>query len=119
MAEPWFDPVHFGAMYGSIGGGICGALGALIGTCGGILAPRGKGKTLVLGLMYLTVALGVAQLLFGIYALCAGQPWAIWYGPVLCGFIATVVVTPLIPMFRMRYRQAEERRIEAEALRNG
>ena len=59
----------------------------------------------------------IVQLILGLYALLAGQPYGIWYGPLLCGTIYTTVVGGLIPAVRLRYRQAEERRLEAEALR--
>lgn len=118
MSEPWFDPNTFGAWYGAIAGGVGGAMGALIGTLGGTLAPRGIGRRWILGIMYFMVVAGVLQLVFGAYAWMAGQPYGIWYGPLLCGFIFTVVVGPLIPVLGQRYRQAEERRIAAAALRS-
>ncbi len=117
MADPWFDPLRFGIWYGALGGGaggLCGVLGALT----GLLAPRGIGRTWMLGAFYLMTALGIGQLIFGMYAYLAGQPWGIWYGPVLCGGILTAVMGSLTPMVRYQYRRAEERRLEAEALRN-
>ena len=117
MVEPWFEPNHFGALYGSIAGGVGGSLGGILGALAGIFVPRGIGRSWILGAMYVFVAIGVAQLLFGTYAWIAGQPWGIWYGPLLCGFIYTAVIGPMIPMMKMRYRQAEERRMEAAALR--
>jgi hypothetical protein len=117
MAEPWFDPNAFGGWYGGIVGGVGGSLGGLLGALAGSLAPRGVGRTWIIGAMYVLAAFGVSQLAFGAYAWLAGQPYGIWYGPVLCGVIFTTVVGGLIPMTKMRYRQAEERRIEAAALR--
>jgi hypothetical protein len=118
MAEPWFDPSQFGAWYGTIAGGVGGTLGGVVGGLAGMLAPRGIGRRWILGLMYAIVALGLAQLSFGVYALLAGQPWGIWYGLVLCGSIYTVVLGALIPIVRLRYREAENRRVEAEGLRS-
>ena len=117
MAEPWFDPNTFGAWFGTIAGGGLGTLGGLLGAAAGILAPRGKAKAVIVGAWYLTIAFGVAVLLFGVYALVVGQPWGIWYGPVLCGTIITIVMGGLLPVIRMRYRAAEQRRIDAEGLR--
>lgn len=117
MAEPWFDLNQFGAWYGSIAGGGGGTLCGIVGALGGTLAPRGIGRRWILGLMYGLVVAGIAQLTFGIYALAVGQPYGIWYGPVLGGTVMTLVVGVLIPVVRWRYREAEERRVEAEGLR--
>ncbi len=115
MSEPWFNPNTFGALYGAIGVG--GSLGGLLGAAAGILAPRGKCRTLILGAMVVLVAIGVVQLVLGIIALTSGQPYGIWYPMLLCGVIMTFVIGGLIPVVRMRYAQAEQRRIEAEAIR--
>jgi hypothetical protein len=117
MAEPWFDPNHFGAYYGAIVGG---GGGALIGVMGGVLgycASRGVARRWVLGGMYLVVALGLLQLGFGGYAWLQGQPYGIWYPPLMCGVVYAGVMGGLIPVIRARYREAEGRRLEAGALR--
>jgi hypothetical protein len=119
MTTPWFEPNHFGAWYGGLVGGVGGGLGGTIGALSGILVRPNVGRTFILTAMYLMFAAGVAQLAFGIYAICAGQPWGIWYGPILGGTIFTIVVGPLIPMIHILYRQAEQRRLEAEGLRKG
>lgn len=119
MAEPWFDPNHFGALYGSIAGGACGVLGGALGALTGILAPRGIGRPWILGGYYIALALGSASLIFGLYALAAGQPLHIWLWPFQVGAILLVVFGGLLPVVKARYRQAEERRFEAEALRKG
>ena len=46
-----------------------------------------------------------------------GQPYGIWYGPVLLGVIATAVIGGLMPMAHRAYRQADERRLQAEEFR--
>jgi hypothetical protein len=117
VAEPWFDPNTFGAWFGAIGGGIGGSLGGLWGALGGVLAPRGKGRAFILGFGWLMVVAGVVSLAFGLYALAVGQPYGIWYGPVLLGIIVTTVVGSLMPVVRLRYRQADERRLQAEDFR--
>ncbi len=118
MTQPWFHPMWFGALYGAIlgggGGTLIGVGGALV---GGILAPRAIGRRWVLGAMLCVVLLGLAQLAFGVFALVAGQPYAIWYPPMLCGVLYTIVVGVLIPVIRRRYAQAEARRMDAAALR--
>lgn len=118
MPEPWFDPNTFGAWYGSIAGGVGGTIGGLLGAAAGSLAPKGIGRSWILGAMTLMVTLGISQLAFGAYAWMVGQPYGIWYGPLLCGFIFTLVIGGLIPVVRQRYREAEERRIEAAGLRS-
>jgi hypothetical protein len=118
MSQPWFDQAMFGALYGAIVGGVGGTLGGLLGALGGWLAPQGKGRNWILGGMWAFVVFGLANLALGGYALYDGQPYAIWYGPLLGGVIFTVVVGSLIPVMRFRYKQAEERRLQAENFRN-
>lgn len=117
MAEPWFDPNTFGAWFGSIAGGGLGTLGGLLGALSGTLAPRGKAKGFILGAFYTLIGIGIALLAVGIYAYAVGQPWGIWYGPVLCGSIVTIVTGSLLPVIHMRYREAEQRRIDADGVR--
>lgn len=117
MSEPWYDPNMFGALFGSIVGGGGGSLAGILGALAGTLAPRGIGRPWILGAMWCFVAVGIALFGLGLYALLMGQPFGIWYGPLLSGVIFTIVVGCLIPVVRMRYRQAEERRLQAEGLR--
>jgi hypothetical protein len=119
MAAPWFDENVFGTWFGVIAGGGGGLLAGLVGAAAGVLAPRGKARGLVLGGMAALVALGLAFLALGLVALVGGQPYGIWYGPVLVGAIFTAVFAPLIPVARRAYTLAEERRLQAEALRRG
>jgi hypothetical protein len=116
MVNPWFDPNSFGAWFGVIGGGL-GGLAGLLGATAGMLAPRGLGKRFILTVWVGLIAIGVLMLLFGGYAWAVGQPWFIWYGPLLCGLILTVVMGSLFPMIAAGYRQAEHRRIDADGLR--
>lgn len=118
MATPWFDPNQFGALFGAIGGGVGGTLGGLLGAAAGMLAPKGKGRTLVLGGMFALIGVGLASLGFGVAALAMGQPYGIWYPPTLLGLIFAIVPGSLIPVVRTRYGEAESRRIEAEGLRS-
>jgi hypothetical protein len=117
MAEPWFELNAFGSWFGAIAGGGLGTIGGLLGAAAGILAPRGKAKQLIMGSWYLLIAIGIAFLLFGVYAIISGQPRGIWYGPLLCGAIVSIVMGCLLPVIRMRYREAEQRRIDADGLR--
>lgn len=117
MAEPWFDPNVFGPWFGAIGGGLGGTLGGIWGALVGTLAPRGRAKRLVVGLGWLILTAGVACLGLGLYALISGQPYAIWYPPFLIGILIPSVVGGLLPVVYLRYRQADERRLQAENFR--
>ena len=117
MAEPWFDPNTFGVWLGGLGGGVGGTLCGLWGAACGMLAPRGIGRTWILGFGWLMVAVGVGCLGFGLYALAMGQPWNIWLWPCHIGLIVSGVVGGLIPVIRKRYAEAESRRLQAEEFR--
>jgi hypothetical protein len=120
MAQPWFsDPNTFGALYGGIVGGVGGTLCGVLGGLAGSLAPKGKGRTWILGIWKAMIAFGGVNLLVGIAALASGQPYAIWYPFLLCGFILSVVMGALYPVLLRRYEEAEQRRIEAASFRQG
>jgi hypothetical protein len=116
--EAWWT-AQTAAWIGAIGGGGLGILGATLGVVGGKLAPRGKGKGFVLGTMTAIVILGTGALIAGIVALIQKQPYHVWYPLALEGGISVFVFGFLMPVMRMRYRQAEQRRIDAESLRRG
>lgn len=118
MSAPWFDPHTFGSLYGGIAGSTIGILGGCIGAAAGMWAPRGRHRRLVLGAMYAIVALGIIQLAAGAVALAAHQPYGIYYPLLLCGFISAVVVGAIIPVVRQRYREGEQRRLDAAAIRD-
>jgi hypothetical protein len=117
MAAPWFDELTFGIYAGAYGGGFGGALAGLWGAMVGVFAPRGKGRAVLIPIGWCFVAAGVLSLAFGLYALAAGQPYGIWYGPTLAGGIVTVVIGSLMPMVYKRYAEADARRLQAEEFR--
>ncbi len=117
MTEPWFDPIRFGALYGGVGGGLLGSLGGILGAAAGVLAPRGKGRGIILGAFTVLLAVGAGNLAIGLYALIARQPFGIWYPLLLIGGILTVVLGALRPVVRRRYEESEMRKMEAAALR--
>ncbi len=117
MSEPWFDPIRFGALYGGIAGGVLGSLGGILGAMAGTLAPKGKGRSFVLGAFTLMILIGAGHLLLGLYALANRQPYGIWYPLVLIGSILTIVMGSLRPVVRKRYQEAEARKMEAAAFR--
>lgn len=118
MAEPWFDPGWFGTLFGALAGGIGGSLLGVWGGLLGTFAWQGKHRALVLGGLYVFALVGLAFVGFGVLALAAGQPWGIWYGPLLLGLLFTVLVPMALGLGHRAYATAEKRRLQAEALRN-
>jgi hypothetical protein len=114
--EPWWTSVQAGWI-GGIGGSVLGLFGAALGTIGGICAPRGKCKGLVHVLIMLPLVAGLAALIVGLAALGLGQPYHVWYPLLIFGIVGTAVMGGLLPVFRARYREADQRRLEAEELR--
>ncbi len=117
MADPWWSQQAM-AWIGA-GGGILGALAGVHGALAGTLAPRGIGKVPVLAVHGLFLAVGIGSLGLGLVALVTGQPYRVWYPLLLIGLITTLVLGMLLPVVLMRYRQAEQRRLQAEQLRRG
>jgi hypothetical protein len=113
---PWWNG-QTSNWIGVIVGTSCGVLGGVIGTLAGIFAPRGKLKWLVFGSMVLALLAGVVSLAVGIVALCAQQPYAVWYPLILVGGILTLAPGGLTPVVYRAYRQAGARRLEAAELR--
>ncbi len=114
--EPWFSP-EFGNNLGAYAGSGIGVLGGLLGGLCGVLVPRGKGKNVVLPLMLAFAVLGVLLLLTGIIAVVLSQPFTVYFTFLLLGFVLTTVFGTLTPVMHKLYRAAEERQMEADALR--
>ncbi len=113
---PWFSE-HTGILLGSFGGAGLGALGAILGVTAGILLPQGRGRTWLLGTVLSVTTLGVLCFLTGLLALWQDQPYAVWFPLLLLGGLAGGVFGGLYPTFKCRLREAEQRRLEADALR--
>ncbi len=116
QASPWFT--NYG-LAGAILGGGAGILGGVYGSLLGVCGPRGWAKTVVLGLNWVAVLLGLGLLGAGLVALGTGQPYGVWYPMTLSGGILCVVMGCLLPVARMVYRQADQRRLQAEEFRRG
>ena len=114
-AEPWFDP-NVAGLAGAIMGTAGGVWGGAVGVAGGLLVPKGKGKGLVFGLLWLGVAAGAACGGLGLAALLAGQPYELWYSFLLPGVLLLGLSVPFLFVMRNRYRQVELRRMQAEEL---
>lgn len=104
---------------GGLGGGGLGTLAGCFGALIGSLAPRGIARGFMLTVHAGFIAVGVLALVGGVVAISLGQPYHVWYPLVLIGGILTVVMGALFPVARMRYRQAELRRLDAEEIRRG
>jgi peptidoglycan/LPS O-acetylase OafA/YrhL len=114
-AEPWYD-LNTQIWLGVAGGVFGGLWGSALGVLAGLLIPKGKGKRLIFGLLWVGLVLGVASGVAGVVALVSGQPYGVWY-PLLLG---CVPLTPLAVVFlfvvRHRYRQVELRKMQADEL---
>jgi hypothetical protein len=117
MNEWW--TMQQGAWVSSIGGAGLGVLAGTFGATLGILAPKGIGKRVMVPLHIAFVVLGLAALGAGLVALMQGQPRHVYFPLLLLGGILSMVMGPLLPVTRLRYRQADGRRMEAESLRRG
>jgi len=114
MDNAWFDANTFGALYGAIGGGGLGIpMGVGGGLAGGILIPRNIGRRWVLRSLLIFAALGIIQIGFGLFALSRGQPFGIWYAPMLCGALCVLIPSPLYPVFKRLYAAAAQRQQRA------
>jgi len=106
MATPWFDPIAYswipGSLVGLIGGGIGGPL---IGT----YAAQGKHRKMVMGFVCAVMTACAALLATGLYAWATAQPYGIWYGFGFPGLLGLIVFGALVPTIRRRYADAERR----------
>ncbi len=116
QVEPWF--VNTGLVGGLSGAGV-GVLGAVYGTVVGVLAPRGKGRSLVMAMHRAALVLGGLFLVAGVTGVMTGQPYGVWYSLLLPGLLLTILLGTMAPLIKLRYRQAEHRRLAPEELRRG
>ena len=94
-------------------GAMCGALAGLSGAVIGILGGRRRGRSLVEGLLWGGLAVGVVAVLAGGGALLASQPRHVWYPLILIGVVLAVVDGALLPTMRRNYAAAELHRMHA------
>ena len=116
--DPWWTQQAAGLVGGGLGG-LVGVLGAVVGVVAGVYAPRGRGKGVVVGGLWVMIGLGVVCLVGGVVAVVVRQPYHVFYPLLLIGFVASVVGGCNAPVVLRRYRQAESRRLSAEELRRG
>lgn len=115
--DPWFDSQTAGMIGATIGVVLGAGFGGLGGGLGGPLAAVGKAKGLVLGVFGLGLAIGVGLILTGLVALVMGQPWHVWLVFMMPGVVASAIFAGLLPMIRAQYAKAEQRKMDAAAIR--
>ena len=108
----WFDNHTAGwiSRLLNIAGGL---YGALFGCLAGFLVPLGKGRRLIIGLLWFGLAAGALLLLIGLTALFLGQPYHVWYSFVLPGVILLILTPIFLVVMPQQYAQAELRRMQA------
>jgi hypothetical protein len=107
-APGWWTPSQAGLL-GGLAGAVIGGLGALIGALGG----RGRARGFVMTALAVMPGAGAAVLVAGLVALWVGQPYHVYYGPLLAGGILVVVPLALRPVMRRRYEQDELRKMKS------
>jgi hypothetical protein len=115
MIPLWTD--QEAGLIGGIAGSVVGVLGGVLGTVAGICAPRGQCKAFVFGLAIVMIGAGIISLITGVAALLLEQPYGVYYPLLLMGIVCTVVLGSFMPVLRQRYREADNRRLDAEEFR--
>ena len=113
---PWWTDQQAGFLGGILGSAV-GILGGILGTVTGVCAPRGKCKPFVYALFAFMIGIGIIALIASLTALCLHQPYAVYYPLTLIGVLCPTIGGGLVPVVRRTYRQADNRRLEAEELR--
>jgi hypothetical protein len=111
---PWFDEQTAGLVGGLLGAGIGTIFGGIGGGIGGPLAALGKARSLVIGFFYFGFAVGLALTGVGIYAVVTGQPFWVWGSFIFPGVLTAGLMGGLTPVIKSRYRQAEQRQLDAQ-----
>lgn len=115
--SPWFDEQTAGIVGGLLGTVLGTVFGGIGGGVGGPLAAMGKARSLVLGFYVAGVVVGACLAATGVVALAMGQPWWVWFAFLLPGVLSVAIMGGLLPVMRARYDQAEQRKLDAAAIR--
>lgn len=115
--EPWFDGQTAGLIGGLLGTFIGVVFGGIGGGIGGPLAALGKGRKFVLGLFMVGIVFGAFLLGGGVVALAVGQPFHVWMSIGMPGLISIVVLGGVRPAIKRQYDLAEQRKLDADAIR--
>ncbi len=94
-------------------GTLFGCFAGLWGTVLGILAPRGRAQSFVMGFGAVLIVAMAVMLLLGLILLLTGHSFWSWYPWLLPGFIGLFVLPPIMRVARVRYAEAEMRKLEA------
>jgi hypothetical protein len=105
MSEAWYDPNWYAWIPGSTLGLVGGLWGALV----GILAPRGRARSFVVGYTWAVLVACAGLLAAGAVALVCGQPYGVWFFLGLPGLIGLIVIGANAPTVYWAYRAAEAR----------
>ena len=96
-------------LLGGITGSVIGCIGALIGTLAGLCKARKVVFSLLAGLL----VFGVGCLILGLVAVILAQPYSVYYGPLITGFLCTILPLVLYREIRKRYEEKELRKIKS------
>jgi hypothetical protein len=101
-------------MYAFLPGTLLGVIAGTLGGLAGWLAPQGKAKGFIMGSFWTMLGASVVMLVLGIVGYFMHQPYGVWYGLGLAGLIGVLALGINAPALAKRYRQAEERRMQAQ-----
>ncbi|MSQ94546.1 MAG: hypothetical protein EXR98_08310 [Gemmataceae bacterium] len=108
MVQPWWDEETAGWL-GGLTGGSAGLLGAVYGITSGL----GVARRFVLQSTLVLACVGVAVFLAGLIALAIGQPYHVYFLPLLVGGITAVVFGVNYPVIKRRNEQMELQQMSA------
>lgn len=115
--DPWFDSQTAGLIGTIIGVGLGAGFGGIGGGVGGPLAGMGKAKGLVLGIFAAGLLIGLGLAITGVVALVMSQPYHVWFVFLMPGVAATLIFGFLLPVIRAQYARADQRKVDAAAIR--
>ena len=115
--DPWFSEQMAGIVGGGIGTFIGVVYGGIAGGVCGPLAGMGRAKPFVVGVFVSGIVLGVLLMATAIVALVLGQPWhvALTFGP--AGGMLAMLMGLLLPVMLAQYDKADQRKLDAAAIR--
>lgn len=107
----WWGPRMAGVV-GGLTGGVIGLMGAVI----GVLAQKGRGRSLALAFLKAMITVGAVALALGAVALLRSQPYEVFYPLLLVGALSFVIPLFLQPVVRRHYEDLELRKMTAQDL---